>query len=76
MRLCTPLATWPPMQDQGLAMKDITATTGAEEPGVTEYKVEHSLRYEMVQETFKACVESGDPNTIMDLLRNYPYHVR
>lgn len=43
--------------------------------GIRTFKFEHSKAYQQTQFTFMQCVQSGDPQTLMNLLSRAPFHV-
>lgn len=70
--LCTPKDYWPPISRSftGMSMDvhDLPSTGK-----ICEWK--HSKAYRQVQMQFLQAVRSYDPNSLMALLRIYPYHI-
>ncbi|KAF9166673.1 Transcription factor 25 [Actinomortierella ambigua] len=71
--LAQPRATWQIRRASGLSMDFIKQLEG--EDGVQLFKVMHSERYQQVQLEFMGAVASYDPNNLVLLARNNPFHV-
>ncbi|KAF8977526.1 Transcription factor 25 [Entomortierella lignicola] len=70
--LAQPRATWPVRKASGLSM-EIVGTD--EKENVTTFKVVHSEYYQKTQLKFLAAVASYDPNNLVALLRESPFHI-
>jgi len=66
--------TWPPSQGDELTMTKIPAPEGAD-PSLQYFLFQWSDKQLQAQEVFQACIESGDPNSLFQLLGQAPYHV-
>ncbi|KAI9815077.1 MAG: hypothetical protein M1827_002920 [Pycnora praestabilis] len=62
---------WPRATAGGLGMEIVEKGTG----GITQYKFVHNGTYQDVQRQFSTCVESMDPNRMVQLLQYNPYHI-
>ncbi|KAG0645787.1 Ribosome quality control complex subunit 1 [Hyphodiscus hymeniophilus] len=63
---------WPRGTTGGLTM----AVTGAPtDSGTQEFKYEHDSNYQRLQQEFQAYVEMGDPQLLIGLLIQNPYHI-
>ncbi|KAF1986606.1 DUF654-domain-containing protein [Aulographum hederae CBS 113979] len=62
---------WPPGTSGGLSMELVEKR----DDGSVEYRFVHSPAYQDVQRQYLACVESMDPNRILELLHYNPYHI-
>ncbi|KAF9976547.1 Transcription factor 25 [Actinomortierella ambigua] len=71
--LAQPRATWQIRRASGLSMDFVKQLEG--EDGVQLFKVMHSERYQQVQLEFMGAVASYDPNNLVLLARNNPFHV-
>ncbi|RBR14277.1 hypothetical protein FVER53590_11525 [Fusarium verticillioides] len=63
---------WPKQSAGGLTMKEVAK---AEDESFTEYAYAHSQSYDALQAFFFTCVEIGDPQRMIILLKEAPYHV-
>ncbi|KAH0548417.1 hypothetical protein GP486_007953 [Trichoglossum hirsutum] len=63
--------TWPQATGGGLGMEIVEK----KEDGTVEYKFVHNIAYRDVQRQFFMCVESLDPERMIQLLAHNPYHV-
>lgn len=66
--------TWPPSQGDELTMSPVDAPEGAD-PSLRYFVFQWSEKQKQAQEVFQACIESGDPNSLFQLLGQAPYHV-
>ncbi|KAG0230168.1 Transcription factor 25 [Actinomortierella wolfii] len=71
--LAQPRATWPIRRASGLSMDFVQRLK--DEEGVQLFKIMHSERYQQVQLEFMRAVASYDPNNLVILARNNPFHV-
>ncbi|KAI9680513.1 MAG: hypothetical protein M1817_003953 [Caeruleum heppii] len=62
---------WPRGTSGGLGMELVAS----EDDGFTEYRFVHNNAYQDVQRQFEACVESMDPQRMVQLLHFNPYHI-
>jgi hypothetical protein len=62
----TPKDHWPPYKNPGLEMKLINSDI------FDIFGLFHSPEYSKIEEKFKFCVESHDPNNLIDLLHYHP----
>jgi hypothetical protein len=62
----TPKDHWPPYKNPGLEMKLINSDV------FDTFGLFHSPEYSKIEDKFKYCVESHDPNNLMDLLHYHP----
>jgi len=62
---------WPRATSGGLGMEVVDK----HEDGTVEYRFVHNTAYQDVQRQFTACVFSMDPNRMVQLLQNNPYHI-
>eukprot|EP01080_Neovahlkampfia_damariscottae_P005897 gene5897-9725_t len=65
----TPKDHWPPYKNPGLEMKLINSDV------FDTFELVYSPEYLKIEEKFKFCVESHDPNNLMELLHHHPYHI-
>ncbi|KAI9864576.1 MAG: hypothetical protein M1813_003065 [Trichoglossum hirsutum] len=63
--------TWPQATAGGLGMEIVEKR----EDGTAEYKFVHNVAYRDVQRQFFMCVESLDPERMIQLLAHNPYHI-
>ncbi|KAG0125288.1 transcriptional repressor TCF25-domain-containing protein [Tuber indicum] len=63
---------WPNATSVGLGMDVVSVGLDG---GPTEFRFVHSTAYQDVQRQFKICVESMDPDRMIQLLRHNPYHI-
>ncbi|KAK9819275.1 hypothetical protein WJX81_004556 [Elliptochloris bilobata] len=68
--LVVPRDTWPPVGG-GLALEPAGHTAD----GVPRFRYTHSPAYLAVQTMFQECQETHDPNAIVQLLGQHPYHI-
>jgi len=66
--------TWPPSQGDELSMTEISTPEGTD-PSLRYFAFSWSEKQKHAQEVFQACIESGDPNSLFQLLGQAPYHV-
>ena len=45
------------------------------DPSLKYFEFKPTRQWEIVQQMFIQCVESGDPQTLINLLYSHPYHV-
>ncbi|KAF2809285.1 DUF654-domain-containing protein [Mytilinidion resinicola] len=62
---------WPGATSGGLGMEVVEKR----KDGTVEYRFVHNMAYQDVQKQFETCVASMDPNRMIQLLRNNPYHI-
>ncbi|KAE8148168.1 transcriptional repressor TCF25-domain-containing protein [Aspergillus avenaceus] len=62
---------WPRTPSGGLGMELVEKT----EAGPTVYRIVHNSAYKDVQRQFEMCVESMDPQRMIQLLQYNPYHI-
>ncbi|KAI9852867.1 MAG: hypothetical protein M1838_004426 [Thelocarpon superellum] len=62
---------WPRGTGGGLGMEVVAK----EDDGYTEYRFVHNSAYQDVQRQFEVCVESLDPERMVQLLQFNPYHI-
>ncbi|KAL2041233.1 hypothetical protein N7G274_006178 [Stereocaulon virgatum] len=62
---------WPKAPSGGLGMELVEKM----EDGTVEYRFVHSTTYQDVQRQFETCVESMDPQRMIQLLQFNPYHI-
>ncbi len=62
---------WPKATSGGLGMELVEKM----EDGTIEYRFVHSTVYQDVQRQFETCVESMDPQRMIQLLQYNPYHI-
>lgn len=62
---------WPRTPSGGLGMELVEK----QESGATLYRIVHNSAYEDVQRQFEMCVESLDPQRMIQLLQYNPYHI-
>ncbi|PWW74163.1 DUF654-domain-containing protein [Tuber magnatum] len=67
-----PKGTWPNATSGGLGMEVVSVGLDG---GPTEFRFVHSTAYQDVQRQFKICVESMDPDRMVQLLHHNPYHI-
>ncbi|CUS06843.1 unnamed protein product [Tuber aestivum] len=67
-----PKGTWPNATSGGLGMEIVSVGLDG---GPTEFRFVHSTAYQDVQRQFKICVESMDPDRMVQLLHHNPYHI-
>ncbi|KAF4955064.1 hypothetical protein FGADI_4809 [Fusarium gaditjirri] len=63
---------WPKQSAGGLTMKEVEK---AEDGSFTEYAYVHEQSYDALQAFFFTCVQIGDPQRMIVLLKEAPYHV-
>ncbi|KAF9768958.1 hypothetical protein IL306_013691 [Fusarium sp. DS 682] len=63
---------WPKQSAGGLTMKEVAK---ADDGSFTEYAYVHEQSYDALQAFFFSCVQIGDPNRMILLLKEAPYHV-
>ncbi|KAI1019231.1 hypothetical protein LB503_009352 [Fusarium chuoi] len=63
---------WPKQSAGGLTMKEVAK---AEDGSFTEYAYAHEQSYDALQAFFFTCVQIGDPQRMIVLLKKAPYHV-
>ncbi|KAF5589255.1 transcription factor 25 [Fusarium pseudocircinatum] len=63
---------WPKQSAGGLTMKEVAK---AEDGSYTEYAYTHDQSYNALQAFFFTCVQIGDPQRMIILLKEAPYHV-
>ncbi|KAF5691542.1 transcription factor 25 [Fusarium denticulatum] len=63
---------WPKQSAGGLTMKEVAK---AEDGSYTEYAYAHDQSYDALQAFFFTCVQIGDPQRMIILLKEAPYHV-
>ena len=66
--------TWPPIRSDDLSMHPVPPPDN-EEIGVQYFEFKWSSSQLAAQELFTQCIETGDPNSLFQLLGQYPYHV-
>ncbi|KAM5452776.1 hypothetical protein MaudCBS49596_003082 [Microsporum audouinii] len=64
-------AEWPKATSGGLGMEVVQKSSG----GVVEYEIVHNKAYKDVQRQFDMCVESMQPERMIELLQYNPYHI-
>ncbi|KAL2808714.1 transcriptional repressor TCF25-domain-containing protein [Aspergillus granulosus] len=62
---------WPRAPSGGLGMEVVESLPS----GATVYRVLHNAAYQDVQRQFELCVESMDPQRMIQLLQYNPYHI-
>ena len=62
---------WPKATSGGLGMELVEKM----EDGTIEYRFVHSTAYQDVQRQFETCVESMDPQRMIQMLQYNPYHI-
>ena len=62
---------WPKATSGGLGMELVEKM----EDGTIEYRFVHSTVYQDVQAQFETCVESMDPQRLIQMLQHNPYHI-
>ncbi|DBA78426.1 hypothetical protein WJX79_008278 [Trebouxia sp. C0005] len=72
--LIVPKEHWPPFEG-GLSMELAGTTVATSARSHQLFKYTHSAAYHAVQMLFEQSQASFDPNTIMALLQQHPYHV-
>ncbi|KAF9135218.1 Transcription factor 25 [Mortierella sp. 14UC] len=70
--LAQPRGTWPVRKASGLSMDIIDQD---EREKITTFKIVHSEYYQKTQLKFLAAVASYDPNNLVALLRESPFHI-
>ncbi|KAF9996342.1 Transcription factor 25 [Entomortierella chlamydospora] len=70
--LAQPRNTWPIRKASGLSMEIVETD---EKENVTTFKIVHSEYYQRTQLKFLAAVASYDPNNLVALLRENPFHI-
>ncbi|KAK3836022.1 MAG: transcriptional repressor TCF25-domain-containing protein [Linnemannia elongata] len=70
--LAQPRGTWPVRKASGLSMDIVDQD---EKEKITTFKVVHSEYYQRTQLKFLAAVASYDPNNLVALLRESPFHI-
>ncbi|ELR18632.1 uncharacterized protein ACA1_298650 [Acanthamoeba castellanii str. Neff] len=68
--LMQPNANWPRFSADGVSMELLDSVNG-----INYFGIQWSGQYNKIMEQYFECVESGDPNTIAQLLQYHPYHV-
>ncbi|KAF9416918.1 Transcription factor 25 [Podila epigama] len=69
--LAQPRGTWPVRKATGLSMEVVDSV----EENVTTFKIVHSEWYQRTQLKFLGAVASYDPNNLVALLRESPFHI-
>ncbi|KAG0345623.1 Transcription factor 25 [Podila humilis] len=69
--LAQPRGTWPVRKASGLSM----ALVETDKDNVTTFKIHHSDAYQRTQLKFLGAVASYDPNNLVALLRESPFHI-
>ncbi|DAA76004.1 TPA_exp: Nulp1-pending protein [Trichophyton benhamiae CBS 112371] len=64
-------AEWPKATSGGLGMEVVQKSP----TGVVEYEILHNTAYKDVQRQFDMCVESMQPERMIELLQYNPYHI-
>ncbi|EFQ98491.1 transcription factor 25 [Nannizzia gypsea CBS 118893] len=64
-------AEWPKATSGGLAMEIVQKSP----MGAVEYEIVHNTAYKDVQRQFEMCVESMQPERMIELLQYNPYHI-
>ncbi|KAK2861317.1 hypothetical protein FQN49_004332 [Arthroderma sp. PD_2] len=64
-------AEWPKATSGGLGMEIVQKSP----TGVVEYEIVHNTAYKDVQRQFDMCVESMQPERMIELLQYNPYHI-
>lgn len=70
--LAQPRGTWPVRKASGLSMDIVDQD---EKERITTFKIVHSEYYQRTQLKFLAAVASYDPNNLVALLRESPFHI-
>ncbi|OZJ05674.1 hypothetical protein BZG36_01441 [Bifiguratus adelaidae] len=70
--LATPRVDWPTKAPSGIGMEPVEMEGFSD---LSFFEFIHSKDYQGVQRAFKNCVATMDPNTLVILLQNHPYHV-
>ncbi|KAF9916758.1 Transcription factor 25, partial [Lobosporangium transversale] len=70
--LAQPRNTWPVRKASGLSMEIVDTD---QKENVTTFKIVHSEYYQKTQLKFLAAVASYDPNNLVALLRESPFHI-
>ncbi|KAF9377908.1 Transcription factor 25 [Podila verticillata] len=69
--LAQPRGTWPVRKASGLSMEIVDT----DNENVTTFKIQHSDSYQRTQLKFLGAVASYDPNNLVALLRESPFHI-
>ncbi|QSZ32077.1 hypothetical protein DSL72_001646 [Monilinia vaccinii-corymbosi] len=64
---------WPKSTSGGLTMAVVDDQEVVD--GTVEYRFVHDGAYQVVQQTFQALVEMGDPQNLIGFLQRNPYHI-
>ncbi|KAJ3106797.1 Transcription factor 25 [Phlyctochytrium planicorne] len=76
--LAQPRDMWPrfdPKLGIGMVMKKAPGGKGEGDDGYGVFQFVHAPQYLELQQIFKICVDSHDPQTLSNLLRSNPYHI-
>ncbi|TVY15068.1 Ribosome quality control complex subunit 1 [Lachnellula arida] len=65
---------WPKAPTGGLTM-EVIDDPGDGSDGSVEFTYSHNIAYQIIQQTFSALVEMGDPQNLIGLLVRNPYHI-
>lgn len=63
---------WPQITKTGLSMS-VSDSKGS--AGVQLFNFEHSVNYRVIQNRFFDAVESINPNNIVEIINEHPYHI-
>ena len=65
------------MRTDTLEMKRVLSPNDIDEceEGVQYFQFSWSSTQQAAQSLFNSCIETGDPNSLFQLLAQYPYHV-
>jgi len=66
---------WPRATGSGLGMEIVQNSDREFGGGAVEYRFVHTRPYQDVQRQFETCVQSMDPERMIQLLQNNPYHI-
>lgn len=66
----TPKNNWPSIGKPGIEMKLVSSSNG-----INVYQYIHHPQYQQVQMKFLDAVDSGNPDNIVKIIDNHPYHV-
>lgn len=69
--LVSPKENWEPIGKLGLSMKLV----GSLHQDCTYFKYEHNTNYQQIQKRFLEAVESLNPDNIVAIINEHPYHV-
>ncbi|KAG0050167.1 Transcription factor 25 [Gryganskiella cystojenkinii] len=73
--LAQPRGTWPVRKASGLSMEIVDGVDKDGNENVTTFKIVHSEYYQKTQLRFLSAVASYDPNNLVALLRESPFHI-